>query len=272
MGRSSRLAVVGLTCLSGAGCSLLVDATGLSGTAPPTTEAGSNGDGAVADSGSESSTSIDAGEAGLCDDTVLCDDFEGVSTVPWKTLDDSVGSGGTLVRDTVRPRSGMRSLHCARTTPKTGRAFLRTSVAPATLTCELDAFAEGVPAGENVEVLTLRRAVNGFAAYEPGYVFLRPSGAMLGEYKRFPDAGVVDNTVDLPLSGGGIGRWVHLKIVITGTSSTLEASADDAPAVSRTLTLTESASPPTEVEVGITYGTNGATPTVFVDNVVCRDH
>jgi hypothetical protein len=271
MGSRARFGVVALACAAAAGCSLLVGTEGLEG--PPVsapTEAGSPAETSVAaDAGSDASSPDAAAEAGLCDDSFLCDDFEGTSTVFWSTF-DGASVGGTVLRDGERPRSGMRSLHCTRTTPSTGRAYLKTSVVPAAFTCELDVFAQGVPAGDNVEVLTLQRAVSGLDAYEPGYVYLRPAGALLGEYKNFPDGGEEVRTKDLAIPGGDLDHWVHLTVALTSTTSTLGVSVDGVATGSVSLTLTETASPPTGLLVGITYGTNKAAPTVFVDNVVCR--
>ena len=250
MGSRYRFGVVALACASAAGCSLLVSTTGLSGSAASTTEAGPDGPNEGGNPSGDAASdggAVDGAEAGLCDDAVLCDDFEDASDALWTTVDEAVDSGGTVARDGVRPRSGARSLHCTRTRPMNGRGFVRAKVSPAALTCELDVYVDGVPDGQNVEVLTLKRSVDGFSAYEPAYVFVRPAGVMLGEYKQFPDGGEENRRVDLALAGGGVGRWVHLTVTLSATTSSLEARVDGAPAVSGSLMLTQSASPPTVI-------------------------
>jgi hypothetical protein len=203
-----------------------------------------------------------------CTGALLCDDFEGAMNPLW-SVHASPGSSLALV-DSVRPRTGVRSLHAARTGDG-GQGYFRATLSTSFVVCDADVWAENL-GGEVAEVMTVQWPDRpGYNNAEPAYVFVTPTGVELGNVGEPPDGGTKIGAASTGIiAGGGANRWIHVTLEVADGGTKLTYKPDGAP--TGTIEMDTLPIPPASkinLFVGMVYSRGSARPVAFVDNVRC---
>lgn len=246
-------------------CSLLVQSDDLLG-GGNVGDGGSAPDGGTAVTDAGGSSDGDPGSGAACA-AGFCDDFEGASKVVWRT---DKSAGATIAVDTMKPKTGQRSLHASRPLGS-GRdqASFVADLPGNPGSCELDVFAATTGASTALSFFLF-----GYgklpSAYQSWQVSLGVGGGA-AEYLA-PAGGGAPTYHDAPIPAlAAQGRWVHVRIdFIPGAKGSIDVSVDG----TKVLTGFSIAPPPDVsapfIEVGGVYQSNvGAGWDVFVDNVAC---